>query len=266
MSYSTRPTVRELLRANRTYYVRTDGSDTSSGLLDAAGGAFLTISRALAVAAGIDFGGYVVTIQVRAGTRTEGVTIPYMTGQVTTASLIIVGDIVTPGNVIQSPTGGDCFAAGAGARASIRGFKLQTTTSGACLFATGPGAEIEYQAVDFGVCAAEHTLAFRTGAISRTGSVTISGGATRHLRAVLGGTNYAQTGVGTLTGTPAFSTAFIQGVEGGSIRTAAGSWTGAATGVRYLADTAGGIQTFGAGASGLPGNSAGTATSPGWYA
>jgi hypothetical protein len=56
---------------------------------------------------------------------------------------------------------------------------------------------------------------------------------------------------------------------GGAVINTSGSRSGThklgAVGLRYYADTAGGANTEGSGTSYLPGNAAGTATSPGWF-
>lgn len=72
--------VREVLTANRTYYVRTDGSDSNNGLADTSGGAFLTIQKAVNVARALDLSIYTVTISIGSGTFAENVTINSFVG------------------------------------------------------------------------------------------------------------------------------------------------------------------------------------------
>lgn len=61
---------REVLTANRTYYVSKTGSDANNGLT--AGAAFLTVQKAVNVALALDMSIYSVTISVSAGTFAEG--------------------------------------------------------------------------------------------------------------------------------------------------------------------------------------------------
>lgn len=62
---------RELLSADRDYYVRTDGSDSNNGLANTSGGAFLTVAAALVSAKAIDPNGHKIKINVGEGVFTS---------------------------------------------------------------------------------------------------------------------------------------------------------------------------------------------------
>jgi hypothetical protein len=90
------------LTADRTYYVRPDGSDTNTGLTNTAAGAFKTIQKAVDAAYALDCGKYKVTIQLAAGTYTAGAKIIGRLRNAYDAArrpFQIIGDTVTPANV-----------------------------------------------------------------------------------------------------------------------------------------------------------------------
>lgn len=97
--------VREKLTANRTYYVRTDGSDSNDGLTNSSGGAFLTISKAITVCKSLDFAGYTVTIQVGSGTFSETVSPTEINGNVTIQGTLTALETVTSATVAAGSAG-----------------------------------------------------------------------------------------------------------------------------------------------------------------
>ena len=257
--------VRDVLSENRTYYVRTDGSDSNDGLTNSAGGAFLTLQKALDVVATIDFNGYTTTIQLGDGTYSSTTaTVPVTVGQATAAKLVIQGNSSTPANVVldNSTAWSGAINTSPGARVRVKDLKITggTNTYGLSVKRTGL---IEFTNIDFGAVGHSHINAEGAGAaIVQVGAYAISGGATVHWYAQLSGQISAQIGARTLTGTPAFSNTFAQALNLGSIIVQS-TFSGSATGKRYNAATGGLIETYGAGTSFLPGNSAGTGTNMG---
>jgi hypothetical protein len=69
----------------------------------------------------------------------------------------------------------------------------------------------------------------------------------------------------TITGTPAFTGEFALARRVAAIQCNGNTFSGSATGVRYLADNNGVIFTNGGGATYLPGDSAGSTASGGQY-
>lgn len=254
--------VREVLAAARTYYVRIDGSNSNTGLADTAGGAFLTIQKAIDTAAALDLGLHNVTVNVAAGEYTGAVTLkPFVTGG---GKITISGAGAT---TIISTTSAHAVSTAVNAKGYIlSNMKIQTTTAGNCIYAIN-FSEISVGAgLEFGSCAGYHVRAEALSSISFSSAYTISGGAQIHYNATsFGNISAQQSATVTLTGTPAFSVNFAYTDNLGLLVVANITWSGSATGARYFAGTNSVIQTFGSGASYLPGNSAGSTSTGGQY-
>lgn len=255
---------REVLAAARTYYVRTDGSDSNNGLTNTAGGAFLTIAKALAVAAALDCSIYDVTIQIQAGTWTTPVVLPKMIGS---GNFILLGDSVTPANVVISPAAGHAVAAigTTGTRWFLDGFKLQASGGGASAINAQDGGLIYYKNIEFGACTISHVRAANGQAIAN-GNTTISGSALIHWFGTSGGYIFDAGFTITLTGTPAFANAFAQISDGAIAAVNNNTFVGTATGKKFSGASNGVIgATLGADVNYLPGSLPGTLDSGAVY-
>jgi hypothetical protein len=246
--------VREVLTGARTYYVRTDGSDSNTGLVNSAGGGFLTIQKAINVIAALDISIYNVTIQVADGTYTGANTIsgPWLGS----GTVSIVGNTTTPANVIINPAGAACFSVSSAA-VSLSGMELRGFFGALALKWSTVSIGT---AMRFGTCGAYQVYA-SGGIITLSASYTISGGAGLHINADNGGVVQATSITVTLSGTPAFANYFLaaQG-PGSSVIYYSNTFVGSATGLRYLASSGGYVSVNGAGTSYLPGNAAGSGT------
>ena len=249
--------VRERLTGGRTYYVRTDGSDGNNGLTNSAGGAFLTIQKAIDVAAALDLSIYNVTINIADGTYTSGISLKSYVGQ---GPIAIVGNTGTPANVVISVTSGFCVI-GADVRGtySINGMKLVANTAGfSNILLQGSPTRLNYLNIDFGASGAAHISVSVNAFASSSGNTTISGNANIHWSVTLGGTIGDAGKTITISGTPAFAQAFAWAQSHGRITCNGNTFSGPATGVRYYADSLALIDTQGGGAAYLPGNAAGS--------
>jgi len=257
-------TGRELLTAARTYYVRTDGSDSNNGLANTSGGAFLTIQKAIDVVCGIDHSIYDVTIQVGDGTYTgTNLLKPHLGG----GTVSITGNVGTPANVLISTTSANCFSGVNCGAWTISNLKMQAATSGTGITSTG-ATIITFSNLVFGQCVSNHMRAERSGSIISSGNYSITAGSSggAHMYAVSGG-NYSITSkTVTLTGTPAFGAAFAWCDRGlGYFELFSNTYSGAATGLRYVINNNAVCFTNAAGATYFPGSIAGTVTN-GLYA
>lgn len=250
---------REVLTANRTYYVRTDGSDSNTGLANTAGGAFLTPQKAWNVALTLDLSGFSITVEIAAGTYSSGVA----------ATTPLVGGTLTFNGVgattIVQTTTANCFSASGGAKFTLTNMKLDST-SGSLLFASDGGSIFPGTGLTFGSTTASHMRANSGGTIQAVygAAWTTDGGAGFRLWA-LGGFIGVDGVTETLSGTPAVTT-WAEADFLGRISAFGYTFSGAATGARYGATQNSMINTFGAGASYFPGNAAGSTATGGQYA
>ena len=251
---------REVLAASRTYYVRTDGSDSNDGLADSSGAAFLTVQKAIDMVGGLDVAIHDVTISIASGTYAGAITLKNFAGAGRctltcpsgTATLSRTGGNLLYGNLITSR-----YALGAG-------IALTTTTSGSCIYLEKSALAIT-GAVAFGACASVHMVldaSFLTAEVS----YSITGGAAFHVLATTG-SQFIWFGsiTVTLTGTPAFSSTFVRATIGSVVRAVSITFSGSATGARYSALMNSVISTNGAGTSYFPGSSAGSTATGGQY-
>jgi hypothetical protein len=248
--------MRDVLSADRTYYVRTDGDDANDGLGDTAGGAFATIQHAADIVYGtLDLGGHDVTIQIGDGSYTAGA---WITGaQVGAGRIVFQGNAATPGNVAVASSGLYAFRAEAGCFMVVQAMNLSSPTNG-CLQAT-KGGKIYFSNVEFGACPQFHVRADESSLCYCEGDYAIVGGAGQsHWGVVGGGCIRVQNRTITISGTPDFPQGFASATTTGTVFVNGNTYSDAATGKQYNVITNGILQLSG---GSLPGDAAGiTAT------
>lgn len=253
---------REKLTSDRTYYVATTGSDDNDGLT--ASTPFLTRQKAIdTITDTLDLSGFTATIQVANGTYTD----TFIMSRMAVGGIpVIQGDTTTPSNVLISSTGVDCFLVTDRAQLIVKGFKGTTTTSGGVLRAFH-GGRIYFESMDFGAVAAgvgSHIFGDYFGECVATGNYTISSGGVYHVHCNYFGAYDAVSITITLTGTPAFTAGFVGNRES-SVVFQNCTFSGSATGKRFVVHRNGMIDTLNAGLTALPGNAAGDILSGGVY-
>ena len=246
---------REVLLANRDYYVRSDGSDSNDGLSDSSGGAFLTLQKAIDVVAGLDLSIYSVTINISTSATYAGATVsaPFIGGP--GSSVTISGDTTTPTNVVMSsPLIVQNFA-----RVGIEGVDFTTSSNG---IEADSGAVVEITGnTNFGACSSNHIFV-KDAFVLVSANYTIDGGAFSHWQTNYGGYIRCISRTITLSGTPAFNT-FAYCANLGRMEVNADTFSGSATGIRYRVDENGVINTAGGGATYFPGDTAAAAPTTG---
>ncbi len=248
---------RERLTAARTYYVRTDGSDSNTGLANTSGGAFLTIQKAVdTVASTLDIAGYTVTIQIADGTYTGLTALKNVVGFAAPGNLVIQGNSGTPANVLISVTSNHCFTADSTVACvwDIKDLKVTTTTSGYGFYITN-GSSVRFGNINFGTVVNAHLRADNRSKFVCLSNYAISGAATYHWYVGSGCMVDTATYTITITGTPAFSSAFLLAGNQSYIVCYSMTFSGSATGARVQWSNQSNVFTNGAATTYLPGNS-----------
>ena len=176
--------VRDTLSGTRTYYVRTDGSDSNDGLANTAGGAFLTIAKGISAAYAIDTSLYNVVIQLADGTYSAGALAarPF----VGLGAITIQGNAGTPANVIVSVANNNVFVSQYGANIHIKDLTMVTTGTGGYHMAADSGGGITFANVRFGAVAGSysHIYSNSAGRVTCLGNYAIVGGAQAHFYSI----------------------------------------------------------------------------------
>lgn len=262
--------VRDKVVANRTYYIRTDGSDSNTGLADNAGGAWLTIAKAYTVIAGLDIeAGVRITVEIRAGTFT-------MAGWTSFAPQIIgSGDVTFNGAGVGSTTvtcgNGPVFYfvfAGAWNLTNIQ-FTTTGTNYSSCIWLDAVGVVVNISSCQFGSTdTTAPKIYVGSGKLILSGSNNCSAGG-ESFALVEGATArlHASSSTVVYSNSPAFSSANIKTYITAECRVNGMTFTngGTVTGKRYIAETNSVLSTGGGGANYIPGDVAGTTATGGQY-
>lgn len=252
------------LTGNSSFYVTTAGNDSTG--FGTAGSPWLTIQHAISYIANfIDLKGFVATINVADGTYTAPTVLsqPFVGGGVT--NVIVKGNTGTPSNVLINTTTGSAFTAlYPGSGFLVQDLKITTSgsTSYAGLSATD-NSEIQFTNIVFGAISGPQITANNGGIVRCNGNYTINGAAPSHINCKTNGIFLCISETVTITGTPAFSTAFAIAADGAQLDVEGNTYSGSATGTRFAVSNNAVINTNGAGATYLPGNGAGTGTNSG---
>lgn len=255
--------VAEALTANRTYYVRTDGSDSNTGLVDSAGGAFLTIQKGIDTAATLLLNGFTVTIQVRDGTFVGDVSLKSITG----GRVIVQGNTTTPTNVVIQRSAAIAAVLGIGivGTYTFQGFTF-AGTPGAWIRVDGPGVNFTFNTITFPLLTGGiHILSLDGAIVQSDGNYTISGGGATFMQTSVQGmiVDLAARTI-TVSGTPAWSFGFAVASANSTIRYPNKTYSGAATGVRYRT-IENSVISVGGSATYFPGDVAGITATGGQY-
>jgi len=255
---------RTILSGDTTFYIATTGNDANDGLTALT--PWLTFQHAWNVINDTyDLAGFNATVTVADGTYTAGFSAYGRPPGADNVNSILFMSTSGNANSCIINDSGTAFGAGYGAAYTLQNFKV---TSGGNSVDANAGGQINHTGMVFGSAANAHMFAWNGGRIYCEGNYAITGSAEWHLNATRGGEIYFDTSVTavTVSGSPAFSSEFALCAAAAQIYCDTGvvTFSGSATGKKYIVEANGVIDTNGGGGS-FPGSIAGTTQTGGQY-
>lgn len=265
-----KPSIRLQLSADLSYYVRLDGADTNTGLVNSAAGAFRTVQKAIDVATTWDVNGKTITIFVGVGTFNESMTLkPYVGG----GTILIRGINNDQTSTVFSTTTTNIRGVNTNySHFRFTNFTLTNTGSSSYgILLEGGKNFVSYTELNFGAMGRSNIYVSDGSFLdARNAIYTVSGSVANgwHLEVADQGNAIIVAVTLTFSGTITFTSGgFARVYRQGYARIYSDTFVNSASvvGQKFYCDTGGGIFVNGAGISYLPGNAAGVTTTPGWY-
>lgn len=265
-NYLIRPPLRWPVSSQTVFVDSGAGSDTNDCLVAGAGACATSAQAMTNISSSFDNQGSIKIKWGCAGPPCTYTTNFIAQGYVGSGTMVLEGDTVTPDNVVMSCAAGcgggaqfaiQCTNSNLTGVWTIQGFKTASAGAGVHgMINACPATNLFFNTMDFGTLnAASHVACNAPGAsVQSNGTYTISGAATHFGDIEDGCVAHFVSGVGTVTGTPAF-TSFLFAHGLAVIGTTASNFSGGATGVRCASDFNSVIDTAATSGS-LPGNSA----------
>jgi hypothetical protein len=252
-----------------TYYVATTGNDSNPGTV---GSPFLTLQAAIDKALASNVAkGVTISISVANGTYSAASVISGLQS----GSTVSGSSWQTP-LIITGSSSAVLTSANQEATLSIGPHAMVKVTGGITISASGStgtrhgvavasGGVFEQGNVTWGTCIGDHLSMSNKALVIHSSNYSITGGASRHIAAAFHSLLVSTALTVTLTGTPTFTTAFAESADGSMVLYSGHTFTGSATGPRFIAQRGGYIRTGTASLTYLPGTTSGTIATGGNY-
>lgn len=260
---------RELLTADRTYYVHPTGSNSNDGLTST--NAFQTIQYAIDLVSGLDMGINSTTIQLTNEAYTGSLTVNGLLSS-NKYPLKIIGDETAPRNtIIKGDAGAVTFTLNnPSSTVVLAGVELQGDVAGSHLTGITTGATLYFNNISFGYCiplgrqlaAYGHAKILLSGS---RGNYFITTGSNIHIYTTQNSIVQATNTRVTMSSGVGYAHAYIVAALGGVAQYNANTFSGSATGQRYNVSSNAVVFIGAAGETYLPGNIAGATGSGGQY-